>query len=257
MLEIGTTLRDARERLGLELADCERATRIRTGQLRALEEGRFDKLPEPPYTRGFIRAYAKVLGLDAERLVAEYDRLLGQDGRLREHALQPLPAPETRLQALRQEVRPPRRPGRGTALRWLALGGIVALGVLAWTGVSGRRSSPPEPAAPESVAPGAATTTQDRPPAPSPPARPVLAVTGLPPSGSYMQVRRGGEDGPLLYEGTVAPGSSRRWQVARPLWMRVGWTPSLRVRVGGRPAALSGGTANFIVSSSGIGPAEG
>ena len=83
----------------------------------------------------------------------------------------------------------------------------------------------------------------------------MLIVTGLPPGGSYMEVRRADADGPLLFEGTVAPGTSRRWRVARPVWIRVGWTPSLQVRVSGRAVRLSGGTANFVVSRSGARPA--
>src|SRR5262245_27922860 len=255
MLEIGSTLRDARERLGLDLSDCERATRIRAGQLRALEEGRFDKLPEPPYARGFLRTYAGLLGLDGERLVAEYDRLVGQDDRLSAHVLQPLPPPEPRMEALRGRLPPPRRPGRRTVLRWLSVGAILLLGVLAWVGVTGsHRSSPPQPQQSAAAGPGA-SQPRARPPAPAPPPRPVLAVTGLPPAGSYMEVRRGGAEGPLLYQGTVAPGTSRRWGLVRPVWMRVGWTPSLRLRIGRRAVLLSGGTGNFTVSRSGARPA--
>src|SRR5262245_2581072 len=256
MLEIGSTLRDARERLGLDLSDCERATRIRAGQLRALEEGRFDKLPEPPYTRGFLRTYAAMLGIDGERLVAEYDRLVGEDERLGDHVLQPLPPPETRLDVLRSRLPRPRKPRRATTLRWLSVCGIVVLGILAWTGVSGghRSSPPPEPRRSAAIAPRAAAAPRPQPQAAAAP-RPMLIVTGLPPGGSYMEVRRADAGGPLLYEGTVAPGSSRRWRVARPVWIRVGWTPSLQVRVSGRAVRLSGGTANFVVSRSGARPA--
>jgi hypothetical protein len=254
MLEIGTTLRDARERLGLDLAECERATRIRAGQLRALEEGRFDKLPEPPYTRGFLRTYARTLGLDAERLVAEYDRLVGQAERLQEHALQPLPPPEGRLDALRHGLPSLRRPGRAAALRWMSVGALIALGVLAWTGLTGRHSSTPEASPP--ARPSAPAPPRVRAPAPAPAPAPVLAVAGRPPRGSYVEVRRGGAEGPLLYEGTVAPGTGRRWSVASPLWIRVGWTPSLLARVSGHPVELTGGTANFLVTRSGVRPAE-
>ena len=254
MLEIGTTLRDARERLGLDLAECERATRIRAGQLRALEEGRFEKLPEPPYTRGFLRTYAGLLGLDGDRLVAEYDRLLGEDDRLGAHALQPLPPPETRIEALRGRLPPPRRPRRTTVLRWLSVGGIVVLGILAWLGVTGHQSSPPEPRPTAVASTRPAASAPARSPAAVPP-RAMMTVTGLPPSGSYIEVHRTDRDGPLLYEGTVTPGSSRRWRLGRPIWIRVGWTPSLRVRIGRRAVPLSGGTANFSISRSGAQPA--
>ena len=46
MFEIGSSLRQARQHRGLELADAERDTRIRAKYLGALEEERFDVLPD-------------------------------------------------------------------------------------------------------------------------------------------------------------------------------------------------------------------
>ena len=45
MVEIGSTLREARERQGFERGDVERETRIRERYLAALEEERFELLP--------------------------------------------------------------------------------------------------------------------------------------------------------------------------------------------------------------------
>jgi cytoskeleton protein RodZ len=71
-LEIGSILKETRQRLGIELATVEEQTKIRIKYLRALEDERWDVLPGPAYTRGFIRAYAETLGLDPELLVDEY-----------------------------------------------------------------------------------------------------------------------------------------------------------------------------------------
>jgi Helix-turn-helix domain len=49
VFEIGASLRDVRQRLGLALADVERATKVRERYLRALEEERFDQLPAGGY----------------------------------------------------------------------------------------------------------------------------------------------------------------------------------------------------------------
>ena len=65
MIDIGNTLRSARLRRDLDLHDCELETRIRARYLAAMEEEHFDVLPEPAYARGFLRNYAKFLGLDA------------------------------------------------------------------------------------------------------------------------------------------------------------------------------------------------
>jgi cytoskeleton protein RodZ len=69
---VGTILRTARNRRKIELSDVEAATRIRLRYLRAIEDEEWDVLPGGFYTRGFIRTYASFLGLDGERLVADY-----------------------------------------------------------------------------------------------------------------------------------------------------------------------------------------
>ena len=74
--------------------------------------------------------------------------------------------------------------------------------------------------------------------------------------GLDLEVRRGGPDGEALYVGTVAPGVTESWRSPEPLWIRVGWTPSLRAAVNGRAVALEGGTANFLVTRGGIRPAD-
>ena len=60
---IGARLREARMRQGLEIADCAAATRIRERYLVAIEDGRFESLPDPAYVNGFVRAYASHLGV--------------------------------------------------------------------------------------------------------------------------------------------------------------------------------------------------
>lgn len=79
MFEIGSSLREARLRQAVELSEAEAATKIRAKYLRALEEEDWDVLPGPAYARGFIRAYAELLGLDSEVLVEEFRR--GHEGR--------------------------------------------------------------------------------------------------------------------------------------------------------------------------------
>src|SRR5919198_2502135 len=73
MIAIGTSLRDARERRGLEYARIEAATRIRAGHIRALEAERFDELPARVYARAFLVEYADFLGLDSDQFADEFD----------------------------------------------------------------------------------------------------------------------------------------------------------------------------------------
>ena len=66
MFEIGNSLREARVRRGIELAQAEQATKIRSKYLRSLEEERFELLPSETYVKGFLRTYADYLGLDRQ-----------------------------------------------------------------------------------------------------------------------------------------------------------------------------------------------
>ena len=53
-------------RQGLDLSDCAAATRIRERYLVAIEDDRFESLPDPAYVNGFVRAYAAHLGVKVE-----------------------------------------------------------------------------------------------------------------------------------------------------------------------------------------------
>lgn len=74
---IGPTLREARSRRKVDLAEVEDAIKIRARYLQAMENEEWDALPGGAYTRGFIRTYASYLGLDGERLADDYRRATG------------------------------------------------------------------------------------------------------------------------------------------------------------------------------------
>ncbi len=75
---VGKQLRQARSRKGIELSEVERVTKIRAKLLSALEEDRWQDLPEPVYVRGFITTYARYLGLDEEPLLERYRAITGE-----------------------------------------------------------------------------------------------------------------------------------------------------------------------------------
>ncbi len=77
MGQVGDALRAARESRGLTLEQVEKTTRIRRVFLEALEQDRFSELPAPVYTRGFIRNYARLVGLDPDDMVAAYATATG------------------------------------------------------------------------------------------------------------------------------------------------------------------------------------
>src|SRR5207253_10790430 len=111
MFEIGSSLRDSRMRQKLDLAEVERATRIRARYLMALEEDRFEALPGPAYATGFLRTYADFLGLDAQQFVDEYNTRFAP--------------PDEPAGAVPERIRRPRRLGPWSIV--LAAAAVLAL----------------------------------------------------------------------------------------------------------------------------------
>jgi transcriptional regulator with XRE-family HTH domain len=69
---VGAALRQARETLGLATEDIAQATRVRAAHISALEAFDLEALPSRPFTVGFVRAYARSLGLEPEAVVARF-----------------------------------------------------------------------------------------------------------------------------------------------------------------------------------------
>ena len=70
--EIGGELRRARLARKLSIEDVSRATKINPSLIRAIENEDFAKLPGGLFTRGFLRAYARHVGLEPEEMVDRY-----------------------------------------------------------------------------------------------------------------------------------------------------------------------------------------
>ncbi len=170
---VGQTLREARRRRQIDLAEIEQATKIRGRFLLAIEHEEWGVLPGEAYIGGFIRSYANYLGLDGDRLAERHrqevgasrpgERLLGADPN------QVVPRP-TR----------PTHPRRRLAPRPLALlvSGIL-VAVLIAVGVFGGGGESPAPPQPQPRREAAADRPSENPgmaPAPSPRRRTGLAL---------------------------------------------------------------------------------
>lgn len=69
---LGEMLRSAREARGLDRARAEEDTRIRERYLAAIERGQWHELPGEVYALGFVRSYARYLGIDPDTAGALY-----------------------------------------------------------------------------------------------------------------------------------------------------------------------------------------
>ena len=74
-MSFGEKLRRERERQRLQLSDVASATKIGTRHLQSIEDEDIERLPGGVFNRGFVRAYARHLGLDAEELVDDLNAL--------------------------------------------------------------------------------------------------------------------------------------------------------------------------------------
>jgi cytoskeletal protein RodZ len=118
MAGIGETLRDERLRRNLDLEQISQELRISTRFLKAIESDQFDKLPGGIFTKSFVRQYARLLGLDEEKIAAEIDRFL--------EPRPDSPAAQENLRLVVSGIHAPpmeawERVGPGTGLSWHSL----------------------------------------------------------------------------------------------------------------------------------------
>lgn len=102
----GEQFKTAREEQGKSLSEMAKITRIGVQQLQGLEEDNYDRIPAPMYVRGFIKLYAKKLGLNPDPLLDLYERMSNGKPLLDEPA--PLaPAPARAAETVRKPIRNP------------------------------------------------------------------------------------------------------------------------------------------------------
>jgi len=132
---VGSALRRARESLDLDVHDIALATHVRAAYIAALEDNDLDALPARPFAVGYVKAYARALGLDPEAVVARFRR--------------EEPHRDTALRApLGAQFR---RGGRFSKLAAAML--AVVAGLASWNLVVRLRSAPAKPIVAAAVAP--------------------------------------------------------------------------------------------------------
>jgi cytoskeleton protein RodZ len=239
VFEIGTSLREARLRQGLDFPELELGTKIRAKYLRALEDEQFDVLPAQTYVKGFLRSYAEYLGLDGQLYVDEYNSrfVVGEE----EH-----PAPR------RRSTPPPRGvqvQSRVVLLTLLGIAAVTALVIVAWT-----RGEP------QKVPPvGLGSSIQAR--TPSTPAKPAAIVDSVrltvraKRGPCWLSVHRGSATGAILYQGTLEQGQDQLFR-ARRLWITLDRPENLQMILNGHTRLLPvGGVKTLIVTPRSIRPA--
>src|SRR5262249_43482062 len=115
-----------REKRSITLEQISISTKIGTRMLQALEEDKFSQLPGGIFNKGFVRAYARHVGLDEEQAIAEYLDASGERA---------APASGIELQAMAEQAEARRARSRPMSVPWgvfAAILLIVALGLSLW-----------------------------------------------------------------------------------------------------------------------------
>jgi cytoskeletal protein RodZ len=240
MFEFGRSLREARVRRRVELAEVAAETRIRARYLRALEDERFELLPGSVYAKGFLRAYADYLGLESQLFVDEYN------ARFSAEEIPPAP-PQLELRP-----RPLRSYGIAATVLLFALAGALLAWQLSRSSARPARSPGASAAAAQTPAPAAPRTLPATPGA-NRPSKPAAAALVLRAAGGpcWLSVRQRGEHGRHLFEGTLQPGDSQRFADGQ-FWIRIGAPWNLEASLAGRRLSLPQTVANVVVTANGI-----
>lgn len=95
-LSLGDVMRGERATLGKSLADIERELRIKSSHLRAIEDGNLPAFESPSFISGYVRSYAKFLGLDPEDC---FEKFCTETGFVPAHGLSPAASSASMLAA--------------------------------------------------------------------------------------------------------------------------------------------------------------
>jgi len=223
MFEIGSSLREARTRQGLDFEELETRTKVRAKYLRHLEDERFTELPGHAYTKGFLRVYADALGLDGRLYVEEYNsRYIAGDEGAAPRAQRPPSGPRRR--------RRDRRESGTVGVALAAILVVTALVIAAW-----RFGGPDDPQVEGINAPTprvAATTKQS--------AQQVTLTIRAVGGPSFMEVRAGTAFGRPLYTGTLESGQMQRF-TKKALYLAVARPANVVVTLDGKRIILPRG----------------
>ncbi len=242
---IGETLKKAREERGLTLEEVAEKTKIRHRYLEAIEKENFEIMPGNVYVKGFIRNYARFLGLRPEPLVALFT----------ERHAQEQPVPET-IQV--QEERNSRLRRKSLAFVFVA----AVLFLLAFGGIYAfmQQSAPPQQAQDDFAAPfdfglqndsGQNLSPPDQsaeprvspPPQKAPAQKGVSLVLNVVQDSCWMRVV---VDGETKFTGELTANQSRSFHAKERIELKLGNAGAVQVQVNGRDLGYLGSKGEVI-----------
>ncbi len=230
-MSIGQTLADARVKAGLSVERVSEVTRIRQPLVEAIEHDDFTGCGGDFYARGHIRSIARVVGVDAEPLIARYDETKGSA---------PAPSPSVIFEPERV------KPERKLAPNWtaaMAAAVVVVLVFVIFQWVGGSDDKEPENAAATTTSAPPSPQSAEPSPTPPPPAPPAPQVVAQVPAQvtvraeavggkSWISVTDG--DGKKVFEEILEKGAHKEWSHSKELKLVIGNAQAIHLNVNGK-----------------------
>ncbi|HYR27062.1 MAG TPA: RodZ domain-containing protein [Thermoanaerobaculia bacterium] len=212
LASFGEELRREREIRGISLKEISDATKISKRFLDALERNDHKTLPAPVFTRGFVREYARYVGLNVEEMVNRYNFAAANDDRIEKP-----PAVEKYAKQLPRDISPKPAPKRGIPPAyakvdrnaiWLVIILVALAGIAYWAIQNKRRDDAAEAAANVPVA-----TPKPAAAAPTPAAAPkqddtTLRMTVVATANSWVELHA---DGGRVFYGDFNAGEKKEF----------------------------------------------
>ncbi|MFC4051048.1 helix-turn-helix domain-containing protein [Actinomadura syzygii] len=231
-MSIGETLAEERERAGLSVTQVSLQTRIRETVIRGMEADDFSACGGNFYARGHIRSISRVIGIDPEPLVAEFDATHGG-----------APQPVSAVSAFEPEqpvaFRERRSPNWSAAMA-LALALVVIYGVVQVVGNGGEsehrtaRQVAGTPAPPTTAPP--APPKHDGPVATAP--RTKVEVRVVAKRTTWLNVRD--DRGKTLFSGMLRKGDQKEFTAKKKVNLVIGVGGSVGLTVNGKDLGAPG-----------------
>jgi cytoskeletal protein RodZ len=240
MPALGERFRAAREARGLTLSEVAEQIRIRSVYLAAIEEENWPSIGAPVYVRGFLRTYARFLGLDPEEAVGEFNA----SGHV-------VAAPE----APAYGEAPARRANR-SLLPFIWVASIVAVLLIAYVAYNAFVPHDDQPAnVAASPSPSAGATALAAVPASTTSPTPGAGASAVPATPNTLEVRLSAPswlrvvvDGNVSIEGTFPAGTAKTFRGKNAL-LRVGNAAGVAVFVDGKPVGPLGKAGDVVERS--------
>jgi cytoskeleton protein RodZ len=235
---LGERFRAAREARGLSLSDVSEQIRIRSVYLAAIEEENWSAIGAPVYVRGFLRTYARFLGLDPEGVVATFNSGPSVSS-------QPAPAAPERISrsAALVHERSQEQGSRGAPLIWAAaVVAVLLVAFVVYNEFTMHRRSAPASVAAVTATPALPSNSPSEapPPSASPPAGPALdgpkSIALVLSAPSWLRVT---VDGNVSMEGTFPAGTSKTFHGKSAL-VRIGNAGGVEIFVDGKDVGKLG-----------------